>query len=50
MVFETDQGWRSVPGGTREPGETIAETADRELYEEVGAHLKGPIDWVGAFV
>ena len=26
-----------VPGGHREPGETIAETAVRELYEETGA-------------
>ena len=48
-VFETEQGWRSVPGGTREPGETLAEAADRELYEEVGGRLKGPLKWVGAF-
>lgn len=26
-----------VPGGHREPGETILETAKRELYEETGA-------------
>lgn len=26
-----------VPGGRREPGETILETAKRELYEESGA-------------
>lgn len=26
-----------VPGGRREPGETIMETAKRELYEESGA-------------
>ena len=26
-----------VPGGHREPGETISETAKRELYEETGA-------------
>lgn len=26
-----------VPGGTREKGETIFETAERELYEETGA-------------
>lgn len=49
VVFETEQGWRNVPGGTREPGETVVETAGRELYEEVGARLKGPLEWVGAF-
>jgi len=26
-----------IPGGRREPGETILETAARELYEETGA-------------
>lgn len=26
-----------VPGGHREPGEKILETAERELYEETGA-------------
>lgn len=26
-----------IPGGHREPGETILETAKRELYEETGA-------------
>lgn len=26
-----------IPGGHREPGETIAQTADRELREETGA-------------
>jgi 8-oxo-dGTP diphosphatase len=49
VVFETEQGWRNVPGGTREPGETLTEAADRELYEEVGARLKGPLEWIGAF-
>lgn len=48
-VLETEQGWRSVPGGTREPGETLAEAADRELFEEVGGRLRGPLEWVGAF-
>jgi 8-oxo-dGTP diphosphatase len=49
VVCGTDQGWRMLPGGTREPGETIAETASRELYEEAGGVITGPLTWVGAF-
>ena len=48
-MIETKQGWRSLPGGTREPGESIEETATRELAEEVGGALTGPLAWVGAF-
>jgi 8-oxo-dGTP diphosphatase len=29
-------GWE-IPGGNREPGEAISDTARRELYEETGA-------------
>lgn len=32
-----DRDTWEIPGGHREPGETILETAKRELYEETGA-------------
>uniref|UniRef100_UPI0040562684 NUDIX hydrolase n=1 Tax=Acetatifactor sp. TaxID=1872090 RepID=UPI0040562684 len=47
MIAKSDGKWvfckhrerdtYEVPGGHREPGETIIETAKRELYEETGA-------------
>ncbi|WP_446210080.1 NUDIX domain-containing protein [Micromonospora sp. IBSANI012] len=32
-----------LPGGHREPGETVAETASRELYEETGLRPDGEL-------
>jgi len=39
VVCRSDQGWRFLPGGTREPGEPLTELARRELREEAGATL-----------
>jgi 8-oxo-dGTP diphosphatase len=49
VVCQSEQGWRFLPGGTREAGETVAATARRELLEEAGASIVGPLDWIGAF-
>lgn len=37
-----------LPGGTREPNESIHGCAVRELREEAGARLNGPLHWFGA--
>jgi len=47
VVCRNDLGWRFLPGGTREPDEPIEETARRELLEEAGARLTGPLTWLG---
>jgi 8-oxo-dGTP diphosphatase len=39
VVCRSAQGWRFLPGGTREPGESPLELARRELREEAGGVL-----------
>ncbi len=41
-------GWRFLPGGTREPGETVEQQLDREIAEEAGARRTGPWSFFGA--
>lgn len=48
VVCSNDLGWRFLPGGTREPHETIEQLIHRELLEEAGARLTGPLTWLGA--
>jgi 8-oxo-dGTP diphosphatase len=43
IVCRSIQGWRFLPGGTREDGETLLELARRELTEEAGARLTGSL-------
>jgi 8-oxo-dGTP diphosphatase len=37
-----------LPGGTREPGESVHDCVVRELAEEAGAQLVGELHWLGA--
>lgn len=43
VVCRSTQGWRFLPGGTREAGETLTDLARRELLEEAGATLVGDL-------
>jgi len=43
VVCRSAQGWRFLPGGTREPGESLRDLARRELLEEAGAELRGDL-------
>jgi 8-oxo-dGTP diphosphatase len=41
VVCRNEQGGRFLPGGTREPGESLSDLARRELMEEAGATIHG---------
>jgi 8-oxo-dGTP pyrophosphatase MutT (NUDIX family) len=40
LAKRTDSSFWTIPGGTMEPGETIAETAVREVKEETGIDVE----------
>ena len=50
VVCRSEQGWRFLPGGTREPGESLHDLARRELVEEAGAVLEGEPRYFAAHV
>jgi len=50
VVCRSEQGWRFLPGGTREPGEALDDLARRELMEEAGAVLQGGLHYISAHV
>src|SRR4249919_2007794 len=49
VVCRSAEEWRFLPGGRREEGESLPETARRELCEEAGCGLVGDPDPVFAY-
>jgi 8-oxo-dGTP diphosphatase len=50
VVCRSEQGGRFLPGGTREPDESLPDLAGRELMEEAGAVLDGELRYFAAHV
>src|SRR3954452_15833531 len=48
VVCRSAQGWRFLPGGTRERNESLHDLASRELMEEAGAALRGDLVYFAA--
>ena len=50
VVCRSVEEWRFLPGGTREPGETVADLIRRELREEAGYAPTGEPVFLGRYV
>ncbi|WP_067563560.1 NUDIX hydrolase [Nocardia acidivorans] len=48
VLCRDSRGRWLVPGGTREESESVRDCVIRELREEAGAELVGPLHWFGA--
>jgi 8-oxo-dGTP diphosphatase len=48
VVCRAESGAWFLPGGTREPGESVERTVDREIGEEAGARRTSALRWFGA--
>lgn len=48
VVCNLVDGVPFLPGGTREPSETVEDCFERELAEEAGFCATGPVTWIGA--
>ena len=49
VVCRSVEEWRFLPGGTREPGETVADLIRRELREEAGYAPTGEPVFLGRY-
>ena len=50
VVCRSVEEWRFLPGGTREPGESVRDLVARELSEEAGCALTGEPRFLGRHV
>lgn len=50
VVCRSVEEWRFLPGGTREPGETVPGLVARELREEAGCEVTGDLVFLGRYV
>ncbi len=49
LIRRRDTGGWALPGGTLEWGETLLSTTRRELLEEAGVNLIGPVELCGVY-
>ena len=50
VVCRSVEDWRFLPGGTREPDETVPHLVARELREEAGCEPTGALTYLGRYV